>query len=153
LAHYNVKPLEIALDSSWSLVACLLGLHVLVIGVAVSVPLPWAGSWMLRLLMVSILLASASYHVAQAMGWLPGSVVALKLATDGALSIRRKRGDWVSVEVLGSSFVHPMLTIINLKLEARRFPVHVLLMPDVLDAESFRRLRVWLKWGAKALPE
>jgi hypothetical protein len=27
------------------------------------------------------------------------------------------------------------------------FSPHLVILPDALDAESFRQLRVWLRWG------
>jgi toxin CptA len=45
----------------------------------------------------------------------------------------------------------PWLTVLNLKLPGKRLVRHVILLPDALDENEFRRLRVWLRWGSQAL--
>jgi toxin CptA len=49
--------------------------------------------------------------------------------------------------ISGDSFVTPYLTVLNLKPEGARFAHALVILPDSLEAESFRRLRVRLKWG------
>lgn len=74
------------------------------------------------------------------------AVRGLSITRDG-LKIETCRDDWIPVETLGSSFVSPWLTVLNLKLPDRRLATHVVLLPDMLGPDEFRRLRVWLKWG------
>lgn len=62
-----------------------------------------------------------------------------------------KTGDWIlerngtqrRARLLGSSFVHPRLVILNFNLDGRR-TCSVVLSWDSVDAETFRRLRVRL---------
>lgn len=74
------------------------------------------------------------------------AVIGLSASRDG-LKIETRTDGWMDAEILGSSFVSPWLTVLNLKLSQRRLPAHVVLLPDMLDHDEFRRLRVWLKWG------
>ena len=49
--------------------------------------------------------------------------------------------------VLPGSFVAPWLTIVRWRPPGRRFSRSLVILPDMLDPESFRRLRVILRWG------
>lgn len=67
----------------------------------------------------------------------------LRGKADGTLELRRD-GEWLPVELAASSTVLPVLTVLHLKTgESRR---HVVVLPDSLPPEDFRRLRVWLRW-------
>jgi toxin CptA len=75
-----------------------------------------------------------------------GSVVELELREDCSVSARSRAGRWLGYQVSGASFVSPHLTVLNLRADARWRARSVLITPDSLDADSFRRLRVWLRW-------
>jgi toxin CptA len=80
------------------------------------------------------------------------AIVALDVRDDGALSFQTRRGEWHECTLLGSSFVAPYLTVLNLKSEGSRHTNRVVIMPDSATPEEFRRLRIWLRWriyGAK----
>lgn len=74
------------------------------------------------------------------------AVTGLKPTRDG-LSMETRHDGWILCNILDSSFVTPWLTVLHLKPAQRWLPVHVVLLPDMLDADEFRRLRVWLKWA------
>jgi toxin CptA len=74
------------------------------------------------------------------------SITALELGEDGKLSIQTRQGDWCAATLLESSFVGPYLTVLSLKTEKSRFAHHAVIMADSLNAEDFRKLRVWLRW-------
>lgn len=76
------------------------------------------------------------------------SVVALDFSDREQLRVRTRDG-WHAGQVLGSSLVSPALLILNIRLESRRLPVHVVIPGDSADAEDLRRLRVWLRWGPR----
>ena len=53
--------------------------------------------------------------------------------------------------VLGSSFVSPLLTVLSLRMLGAGGSRSLVVTPDALGADEFRRLRVWLRWrGARA---
>lgn len=99
-------------------------------------------SWPMRLLLMLVLVFSLIH-------WWRGRnpVKALHLSTDGKCSVRLGNEQWVPAEVLGSSFVQPWLAVLHLKLEGRRHMLPLILLPDMLKHDEFRRLRVWLLWG------
>jgi len=50
-------------------------------------------------------------------------------------------------EVRDGSFVAPWLTVIRWRPAGARFDRTIVVLPDMLARESFRRLRVLLRWG------
>lgn len=144
MPHYSVKPIAATLTPSRLLAGLLMGMH----GVCALLVLLLPLAWPLQLTLLMIVAASLAYHWLRDVSQrLPASVNGLHLATDGTFSVRLRQGDWVSAEVLGTSFVKPWLTVLNLKLEGRRFMLPVVLLPDALNHDDFRRLRAWLRWG------
>ena len=85
----------------------------------------------------------------------PGSITSLALADDMTCTLETRRGQRIACTLLGSSFVAPYLTVLELKpLETTRWwhRLHahsVVILPDAVDSEEFRRLRVLLRWKWK----
>jgi toxin CptA len=72
----------------------------------------------------------------------------LRIAADGALQARDEARAWRDVEVLGDSFVSPLLIVLRYRLAGG--PVRALtLLPDSADADSLRRLRASLRWAPR----
>lgn len=89
-----------------------------------------------------------AYFIAQdALILLPWSFTALVLNSQGELLVVQKDGLVSMAGVLPSSFVTAYLTVLNLKTGTSRWRRNLLLTPDRVDAEAFRQLRVWLRWG------
>lgn len=76
----------------------------------------------------------------------------LQCQADGSLSLRQAGQDWRPVVLLPGSIVNPWLTTIRYRSEAGKQAGTLVLLPDNVDAEDFRRLRVWLKWQAVIVP-
>lgn len=74
------------------------------------------------------------------------AIVELEIGEGAALSFQTRRGEWREGALLGSSFVAPYLTVLNIAVPERWLARHVVILPDGIDAEEFRRLRVWLRW-------
>ncbi len=70
-------------------------------------------------------------------------------------TLETQRRDYIACALLGSSFVAPYLTVLELKpLSTRklwqRFRTRcVVILPDGIDVEEFRQLRVLLRWKWK----
>ena len=103
--------------------------------------------WVKGGLVVAVAAALGWFLFARAMLRFEESVVGLEITAAGRLSLLTRRGKWHVCELLGTSYVSPRLTILNLKREDRRFVRHVVLVPDNVDAGDFRRLRTWLRWA------
>lgn len=80
------------------------------------------------------------------------SVVRLELTDRDHLRLQTRAGAWYSGRILGSSTVAPWLTVLNVRRDGQRWPLHVVLMTDSLNPAAFRHLRVWLRWGPRAEP-
>lgn len=96
----------------------------------------------------------------------PKSVLGLELSDDMTCTLELRRGERIACTLLGSSFVTPYLTVLELKphklqeplqplvpisrKSPRRFPARsIVIMPDGIDIEKFRQLRVLLRWKWK----
>jgi toxin CptA len=95
-----------------------------------------------------LLLLSLGHEARKALRLGAGSVVNLRVAADDKLTLQLRSGEWRDAEVLGSTYVTAFLSVVNLRVADERRQRHVVLLPDVLPAEDYRRLRVWLRWRA-----
>lgn len=73
------------------------------------------------------------------------SIVTLEIR-DEAVSLQIRNGDWMEGEVLGSSTVTALITIVNFRPRGQWRLRHVILVPDNVNPDDFRRLRTWLRW-------
>jgi len=76
----------------------------------------------------------------------PRSIVAFELSEEMACTLETQHGEHIVCTLLGSSFVSPYLTVLNLKPFGKFFTRSVVILADGIDAEQFRRLRVLLRW-------
>ena len=94
------------------------------------------------------IIAASAWHNVRAYALLsaPNAVRGLRIHSNGNLEI--ERGKLQSAALVGEQFIHPQLTIIRCKTETSRRPIAIVILPDMLDTETFRALRVRLKWRA-----
>jgi toxin CptA len=119
---------------SWLLGAA----HAAAMGVSWAAPLAW---WLSLGLSLAVL-ASLGLSLRRALAPPRG----LELRPDGSAALQDRRDRWTEVRILGSSFVSPALTVLNLAAAGTRLQRVVVIAPDALPADEFRRLRVWLRW-------
>jgi len=127
-------PLVVTLKPSRRLRQGLLALHLLAAAAVLLADLPplWQAG-LLPVLGVSLL-----WHARRA-----APPLVLRGKADGSLEVRRD-DEWRPLELAPSSTVLPLLTVLHFKeADARR---HLVILPDSLPPEDFRRLRVWLRW-------
>lgn len=135
--------LKVSLNGSRWLVGILSAAHAAAAASIVVADLP---TWVKGVL---LLLVAASWAVAlhgPALRRGGKAIVALELAEDGRLSFQTRAGEWHEATLLESSFVAPYLTVLNLQLDGQRFLRYVVIVPDAIGTEDFRRIRVWLRW-------
>lgn len=96
----------------------------------------------------ALLLLSSAYTIRRH-AWRRGrgAVTALHFTDREQLRVLMRDGTWHAGRVLGSSSVGVACTVLNIHLADHRLPLHVVITNDSIDAEDFRRLRVWLRWG------
>lgn len=112
-------------------------------GVLFLLPFPRSALFVL----LAILMVSMVYYVRRdARLTLACSWVALRLEHDSAVLINRN-GDEFAGELKPSSLLTPYLVVLDILPPCQRWRHGVVLVPDSMDAESFRQLRVALRWG------
>lgn len=140
-------PRHFALHPSRLLFLCIVFPHLLVIGLFALLPFPA----ILYLALLCVLLFSCVYYVLRdATLRLGGACVALRLEEKHIVLVNRENREMTG-KLLGSSVVTPYLTVLNIALDGMRRTRNVVIMPDSMDATSFRQLRVLLKWWVSAV--
>lgn len=106
--------------------------------------------WVIAL-SAAILIASAA-HAILLHAWqrLPRSVTGLEISDDCKLMLRDANGGWREAALLPSSFVTPYLTILNFRHADERRARSVVILPDRVQPDLFRRLRVLLRWRCRS---
>jgi toxin CptA len=104
-----------------------------------------APAWQLGIL--ALLIASLVYELrTTALLRSAKAVVALRISPDNVFSAQLRGGGWRDYEVLGSTYVTSALTVLILRAAGARRMQSVVLLPDSMAADDFRRLRTWLRW-------
>lgn len=100
-----------------------------------------------KVVLALLMLFGLAYHLRRD-AWLsaPSSGTALMLEGDRVV-LSTRGGKQLAGKVLRDSLVTPLITVLNVLPQGARFARSVIILPDSLDAESFRQLRVWFKWG------
>lgn len=70
-------------------------------------------------------------------------------SANGDWRLTRTDGSSVTAELLGDSFVHPVLTVLNFRIVGTRRRESAVIMRDTLAPEPFRQLRVRIKLEAR----
>ena len=140
---------HIQLAISPSIALCsLLGAMSLLGIVSLSV-LPWPWPWRV---VACLVLAAATSHAILLHGFrrLKHSVLALQLMPDNSVTLHFQDGRRQAVRVMPSTVVTPLLSVVHCRLQeaAWYYPMRYVLIPaDAVDAEEYRRLRVYLRWA------
>lgn len=99
------------------------------------------------MMLAPVLLFSLGYFLLRD-AWLrlAESCVVLEIAPEGIILVRRD-GERLPCMLRSGSVVTPWLTVLNLLPQGTRLGRGIILLPGSLEKESYRRLRVWLRWG------
>lgn len=101
-----------------------------------------------RTLLALLVMASLLYHLWHD-AWLLARSSNKTLLLDGdVIQLVARNGDQITAQVLTDSLVTPFITILNVLPQGAYFARSVIILPDSQDTESFRQLRVWLRWGS-----
>jgi len=76
--------------------------------------------------------------------------VAFELSEAMQCTLETRDGQYLPCVILGSTFVAPYLVVLNVKLLNKFLGCSVVILPDSIDGEEFRQLRVLLRWKWKA---
>jgi toxin CptA len=89
---------------------------------------------------------SAVGHLREALQRAPQAVAGLEFAADGRVAVAGPSGDWLTARLRSAAVPVPWLAVVTLR-DARGQRRAAVVLPDALEREAFRRLRVWLRWG------
>lgn len=98
-------------------------------------------AWLAGLLLVAVAASLAR-------AWRPPAPATLRCRADGSLALHAG-DDWQAVELLPDSLVLAWLAVLRYRRAGGRGTHALVILPDGLAADDFRRLRVWLKWRAR----
>ena len=113
--------------------------------VLATLPLLALPAWS-RLLLAGLVLLSLVYRLwRDACLRAPDSCRELLLQEGGAV-LTLRNGKLLRGAVAQDSLVTPYLTVLIITLPSRHVRRGVTVLPDSLDGEAFRQLRLWLKW-------
>lgn len=111
-------------------------------------------AWPWRLVLLLGLGLSVAYAIGMhgLLSW-PWSIVRLTVNAKNELQLYRKDGQRLLAQLQASSVVTPYLTILQVHAlqdgaeKARRLHQAVIVLPDNVEKEAYRQLRVWMRWG------
>lgn len=150
MTNYNVGPIELDLKSSCWLAGIFAGAVLGACLVLAYVPLDYR----IKLPLAAAVIIAGIYHTLRdALLVMPKSIVRLTLSSKGKFHMVSRNGVETAVSILPSSFVMPYLTVLNFKTGKRFTGRSIVITPDRVDEEAFRRLRVWLRWSPQAVSD
>lgn len=132
----------------WGLIA----LHLLAMAAISLAELPL---W-LQVLLVAIVAANLALTTTQILRprrpiaslWRKWQSRPIEFRTEQDGTLLMKAGDeWQPVSLLPSTMVTPWLTVLHLR-DDDKDRTHIVILPDSLGQDDYRRLRVWLRWKA-----
>lgn len=135
---------QFKLQPSRYLAAVLVVVHGSALAVLFPLTLPvWA-----KTALAIVILFSLAYHLRRdALLSSRIAVMALLLEEEQAV-LTLRRGDQLAGQILRNTLVTPFITVLNVLPQGAHLARSVVILPDSLDAETFRQLRVRLKWGS-----
>lgn len=97
---------------------------------------------------LAFLLVCALFYYLRRDAWLllPSSPLAIRIEGN-EIALLTRGGSELQGQILGSSMVTPLITILNVLPLAQKSARYVVIFPDSMNKEHFRELRVQLKWG------
>jgi toxin CptA len=141
--------LNVRLKPSGYLTLLLSAAHAIALGLVIVLPLPIG----LKLVAALVICISPVFYLRRnARLAAPNSIIALEVKEDCTCAIETRSGKRLDCIVLPTSYVSASLTILNLKAEGEMLARHVVILPDSINPEDFRKLRVLLRWKYKLGP-
>lgn len=135
--------LRVQLRPSRRLALVLVTAHVCAAGTLIPLDVPLWSKVAGAIAVVASLVVSLRRH---ALLRSSGSVTAVELRGGDRAAVHLRTGACLDARILPTTYVSARLTVLNLRLPAHMLATHVVILADSADAESFRRLRVLLRW-------
>ena len=137
--------LRVSLRPSRVATAAIASLALATFGLWLTLPAPGAVD-----VLAAVVLAGWAHHHARLHGQRSArrAVVEVLLSSDAVVVVRQRDGRLRAGHVRSASFVHPLFTSIVWRPDGTRWSRSIPLVPDMLDVDDFRRLRVLLRYGS-----
>ncbi|HNZ56283.1 MAG TPA: hypothetical protein PKL58_02870 [Methylophilaceae bacterium] len=148
-----MKPLNLTFRPSRILLCILISAALFFTAMMSVVPASWRYWSAFRWILTSLIMLATIYFIAKnALLSLPWSYVGLSVDSKNQLQLLRKDGVRLDVLVLPSTTVTAFLTVLNVQAKSptllqKIMTFKVLILPDMLNAEDYRQLRIWLRWA------
>jgi toxin CptA len=140
---------NVPIKHSFLLATVLAGVH-FAAGVTL---LPLALSTDLRVVIATVITLSLLRSIwVHAMLRAEHSIIAIAIEDQKSCILHTRGGAMLPARILGSTYVTPVLTVINVKPTGTYFAHHILLLPDSIEPEEFRELRTLLRWARPTHP-
>lgn len=140
--------IEVVLEPSLLLLSTLTVISILsCFGISV-LPTPFP----IKLFMIAVIIFSTLYYILRdALLLLPWSWHRIEVSGVGQLRLTNKKGQQFMPELSPTSFIHPLLVILNAKHSISKQILSVGTLPAVVlfaapSSQQHRQLRVWLRW-------
>lgn len=145
-----VAPLQLDLFASRSLLVNIAFIHALAFGALFYLELPLE---VLVLLGLVIFYNAAHAIYKHAMRSSGQAITRVIWEDSGRWYIVRRNGEKKRVQLLGDTFIHPQLTVLNFRIPNKWFSQSVILASDNVNKDSHRRLRMRLRTSPEELME
>lgn len=99
-----------------------------------------------------LLLCSLIYHLWRDAWLYAPSAAALLMLEQDQVTLETRDGKRLEGRISRHTLVTPLITVLLMLPHGARLARSVVILPDSLDDESFRLLRVWLRWGVELNP-
>jgi toxin CptA len=138
----RAPPLRLQIAASPLLAGALALAH----GAAIACAVAFLPGWWMPVLASAALTGSLVFHVRRDALQLSGRAVTEILLRDGGSGeFTLLNGDTLAGNIEGSTFVAPLLIVINVRPAGRGRRRTAVLLPDSAPAQDLRRVRVWLR--------
>jgi toxin CptA len=136
--------LRVALKRSGYLITASACVHIGAVATLFPLHLPLAAKFGIALA-VTLSLAQSIWRFALLRS--PRSIVGIELTDCEHGSVQFAHGLWCEGRVLATSYVTPVLTVVNMRVNGSRRIRHAIIVADNIEADDFRKLRVILRWA------
>ncbi|WMJ07360.1 protein YgfX [Nitrosomonas sp. sh817] len=107
-------------------------------------------SWILKSMTIILIIISLIHYVRKDALLMANNAVTELVLTENSQCVATMRSNKKIVcNILNNSFVSPYLSVLILQPEGNFFTDSITILPDGIDDEAFRQLRVWLRWKWK----
>ena len=128
----------------------LAGALVLAHGAALACAVLFLPGWWMPALASAAILSSLAFHIRRDALQLSGDAIVELFLKDGTqCELAFRNGETLTGIMEGSSFVTPLLIVINVRPDRHGRRRAAILMPDSAPTEDLRRVRVWLRHRAR----